>query len=57
MPLRERKRVPGLHPDRALAILPGIVILTEIMRLFALDEIEASEHDILRGAALHYATS
>ncbi len=57
MPLRERKQVPGLHPDRAVAILPGIVILTEIMRLFALDEIEVSEHDILRGAALRYATS
>ena len=53
--LAERKRVKGLHPDRAIAILPGIVILTEIMRLFELDEIEVSEHDILRGAALHYA--
>ena len=55
MPLAQRKQVTGLHPDRAIAILPGIVILTEIMRLFALDEIEVSEHDILRGAALHYA--
>ncbi|HWE58152.1 MAG TPA: Ppx/GppA phosphatase family protein [Solirubrobacteraceae bacterium] len=55
MPLAERKQVRGLHPDRAIAILPGIVILTEIMRLFELDEIEVSEHDILRGAALHYS--
>jgi exopolyphosphatase/guanosine-5'-triphosphate,3'-diphosphate pyrophosphatase len=55
MPLEQRKQVKGLHPDRAIAILPGIVILTEIMELFALDEIEVSEHDILRGAALHYA--
>src|SRR5579875_339307 len=55
MPLEQRRKVRGLHPDRAIAILPGIVILTEIMRLFALDAIEVSEHDILRGAALHYA--
>ena len=55
MPLAERKQVRGLHPDRAIAILPGIVILTEIMRLFELDQIEVSEHDILRGAALHYS--
>ena len=55
MPLAQRKQVKGLHPDRAIAILPGIVILTEIMRLFDLDAIEVSEHDILRGAALYYA--
>jgi exopolyphosphatase/guanosine-5'-triphosphate,3'-diphosphate pyrophosphatase len=57
MPLEQRRHVKGLHPDRAIAILPGIVILTEIMNLFALDAIEVSEHDILRGAALHYAKS
>jgi exopolyphosphatase/guanosine-5'-triphosphate,3'-diphosphate pyrophosphatase len=55
MPLEQRKHVTGLHPDRAIAILPGIVILTEIMTLFELDAIEVSEHDILRGAALHYS--
>jgi exopolyphosphatase/guanosine-5'-triphosphate,3'-diphosphate pyrophosphatase len=57
LPLEQRKQVPGLHPDRAIAILPGIVILTEIMSLFELDAIEVSEHDILRGAALHYSRS
>jgi exopolyphosphatase/guanosine-5'-triphosphate,3'-diphosphate pyrophosphatase len=55
LPLAQRKQVKGLHPDRAIAILPGIVILTEIMRLFELDEIEVSEHDILRGAALYHS--
>jgi exopolyphosphatase/guanosine-5'-triphosphate,3'-diphosphate pyrophosphatase len=55
MPLAQRRQVRGLHPDRAIAILPGIVILTEIMNLFGLDGFEVSEHDILRGAALHYA--
>ena len=56
MTLEERRHVAGLHPDRAQAILPGIVILTVAMELFGLDLVEASEHDILRGAALTYAT-
>jgi exopolyphosphatase/guanosine-5'-triphosphate,3'-diphosphate pyrophosphatase len=55
MPLRQRRGVTGLHPDRAVTILPGIVILAEVMGLFGLDAVEVSEHDILRGAALAYA--
>jgi exopolyphosphatase/guanosine-5'-triphosphate,3'-diphosphate pyrophosphatase len=50
--LEERQAVPGLHPGRAATILPGIVILAEVMALFGLDVVEVSEHDILRGAAL-----
>src|SRR5579875_664727 len=50
MPLAERRRVPGLAPARAPTILPGIVILAEVMALFSLDQAEVSEHDILRGA-------
>jgi exopolyphosphatase / guanosine-5'-triphosphate,3'-diphosphate pyrophosphatase len=55
MTLEQRQHVAGLHPDRAIAILPGLVILTEVMDLFGLDGIEISEHDILRGAALYFA--
>jgi hypothetical protein len=29
-----------------------VIILTEVLTLFGLDEVEVSEHDILRGAAL-----
>ncbi len=54
MTLAERRQVRGLHPDRALVILPGIVILTEVMALFGLEAVEVSEHDILRGAALRF---
>jgi exopolyphosphatase/guanosine-5'-triphosphate,3'-diphosphate pyrophosphatase len=57
LPLEERQKVVGLHPDRAIAILPGIVILTAIMDLFELDRIEVSEHDILRGAAIAYSAT
>jgi exopolyphosphatase/guanosine-5'-triphosphate,3'-diphosphate pyrophosphatase len=54
MTLAERREVTGLHPDRALVILPGIVILTVVMALFGLEAVEVSEHDILRGAALQF---
>jgi exopolyphosphatase/guanosine-5'-triphosphate,3'-diphosphate pyrophosphatase len=52
LPLEERRRVTGLHPDRAPTIVAGILILIEVLTLFGLGELEVSEHDILRGAAL-----
>jgi len=52
LPLAERREVPGLHPDRAPTIIAGILILLAAMDLFGVDEVEISEHDILRGAAL-----
>jgi exopolyphosphatase/guanosine-5'-triphosphate,3'-diphosphate pyrophosphatase len=55
MPLAQRRRVPGLHPDRAPTIIAGVVILLEALTLFDVGEIEISEHDILRGAALELA--
>jgi exopolyphosphatase/guanosine-5'-triphosphate,3'-diphosphate pyrophosphatase len=54
--LPERRRVAGLHPDRAPTIVAGAVILLESMRIFELDEIEISESDILHGAALAAAS-
>jgi exopolyphosphatase/guanosine-5'-triphosphate,3'-diphosphate pyrophosphatase len=55
LPLEERQQVKGLHPDRAATIVAGVLIFTEVARLFALQQIEVSEHDILRGAALGLA--
>jgi exopolyphosphatase/guanosine-5'-triphosphate,3'-diphosphate pyrophosphatase len=52
MTLAERREVRGLHPDRAPTIVAGVVILLETLELFDLPEVEVSEHDILRGAAL-----
>jgi len=52
LPLRERREVAGLHPDRAPTIIAGILILIEVLALFDLDAVEISEHDILRGAAV-----
>jgi exopolyphosphatase/guanosine-5'-triphosphate,3'-diphosphate pyrophosphatase len=51
----QRRGVPGLHPDRAATIVAGVVLLIEALRAFGLDEVEVSEHDILRGAALDAA--
>jgi len=56
LPLAERRRVPGLEPDRAPVIVAGAVILREVMRHFGLASIEASERDILDGIALEAAT-
>ena len=48
----ERKELPPLNPKRAPFILAGAVILDEVLRRYALDEIETSERDLLDGAAL-----
>jgi exopolyphosphatase/guanosine-5'-triphosphate,3'-diphosphate pyrophosphatase len=50
--LVERRRVRGLHPDRAPTIVAGVIILLETLTLFGLSSFEVSENDILRGAAL-----
>jgi exopolyphosphatase/guanosine-5'-triphosphate,3'-diphosphate pyrophosphatase len=52
MTLEQRRRVRGLHPDRAPTIVAGTIILLETLALFGLHEFEVSEHEILRGAAL-----
>ena len=53
LPLDERRRVPGLDPTRAPTIVAGAILLAESTRRFALYAVEVSEHDILRGTALH----
>jgi exopolyphosphatase/guanosine-5'-triphosphate,3'-diphosphate pyrophosphatase len=50
--LAEREHVPGLEPARAPVIVGGLVVLHEVMERYGLAEIEASERDILHGAAL-----
>lgn len=50
--LDDRRRVHNLEPARAPVIVAGIAILCEVVRAYGLTEIEASERDILQGAAL-----
>src|SRR4051794_31871267 len=52
VPLDERRRTRGLDPDRAPTIVAGAAILVEVMEAFGLGAVEASETDILHGAAL-----
>jgi exopolyphosphatase/guanosine-5'-triphosphate,3'-diphosphate pyrophosphatase len=53
--LEERRLLPALDPKRAPVIVAGAVILREIMRRYDLDDIEASERDLLDGVALEAA--
>jgi len=55
LPLAERQKVPALDPDRAPVIVAGTVILGEVLDHFGLEGLEASEHDVLDGAALEAA--
>jgi exopolyphosphatase/guanosine-5'-triphosphate,3'-diphosphate pyrophosphatase len=50
-----RRHVVGLHPDRAPTIVAGMIVLSEAMRAFDLEQVEVSEHDILHGGALRLA--
>jgi len=55
LPLEERRAVPGLHPDRAPTIVAGTILLGQVLEAFRLDRFEASERDILWGAAIDVA--
>jgi exopolyphosphatase/guanosine-5'-triphosphate,3'-diphosphate pyrophosphatase len=52
LPLRERRELPAMEPDRAPVIVAGAVILVSILDHFGFEEIEVSERDILDGIAL-----
>jgi exopolyphosphatase / guanosine-5'-triphosphate,3'-diphosphate pyrophosphatase len=52
VPLAERRRIPALEPERAPVIVAGAVIVREVVAHFAVGELEASERDIMDGAAL-----
>ena len=56
LPLAERRRVRGLEPARAPVIVGGVLVVREVLGFFALEELEASEHDLLHGVALEAAT-
>lgn len=49
LPLEERKRVVGLHPDRAGVIVAGTLILEVVLALAGLPGFTVSEHDVLYG--------
>lgn len=52
LPLEARRKVVGLHPDRAGVIVAGAVILETVLALAGVDAMTVSEHDILYGILL-----
>jgi exopolyphosphatase/guanosine-5'-triphosphate,3'-diphosphate pyrophosphatase len=48
----EERRARLMLPDRSEVLAAGVLILRETLRHLELDAIEASEHDLLDGAAL-----
>ena len=55
VPLAERRTLRPLDPERAPVIVAGAVIVREVLARYGLDGLEASERDILHGAALEAA--
>ena len=51
----QRRSVVGLDPARAPTIVAGMILLSQAMRMFDLDRVEVSEHDILHGGAIMLA--
>ena len=49
MSLEERRKLPGLQPNRADIVVHGICILRAVMRRFGIDEITVSEYGNLDG--------
>ena len=53
MPLEERKRLPGLQPNRADIIVHGVCILLSCMNRLGIEEITVSEYGNLEGYVKH----
>ncbi len=54
LPLEERRKVPGINPDRADIIIGGAVILDTLMEHLELAEISISKRDLLDGLLIDY---
>jgi exopolyphosphatase / guanosine-5'-triphosphate,3'-diphosphate pyrophosphatase len=55
LPLAERRKLPGLEPDRAPVIVGGALIVCNVLDRYGLPGLEVSERDLLHGAALEAA--
>ncbi len=54
LPLDERKKIPGINPERADIIVGGAAILETIMEAFGLEEITVSDRGIVHGMLMDY---
>ena len=55
VPLEERRRTRGLHPDRAPTIVAGVAVLLQVLDAVGAREVEVSDRDILWGRAIDAA--
>jgi exopolyphosphatase/guanosine-5'-triphosphate,3'-diphosphate pyrophosphatase len=55
LPLQERVKTPGLHPDRAPTIVAGVAILIEILDAAGAASVTVSDRDLLYGRAIESA--
>jgi exopolyphosphatase/guanosine-5'-triphosphate,3'-diphosphate pyrophosphatase len=55
LPVRERRALPRMNPDRAPMIVAGILIVRTTLHRYRLGGIAYSVHDLLDGAALEAA--
>jgi exopolyphosphatase/guanosine-5'-triphosphate,3'-diphosphate pyrophosphatase len=55
LPLAERRQLPGLEAERAPVIVGGAIVVREVLDRYGLTGLEASERDLLHGAALDAA--
>jgi exopolyphosphatase/guanosine-5'-triphosphate,3'-diphosphate pyrophosphatase len=55
LPLAERRKLPGLEPDRAPVIVGGALIVCNVLDRYGFPGLEVSERDLLHGAALEAA--
>ena len=54
MPLKERRRVPGLNPERADIVMAGAAILEAFMQALDLPAIRVSERGLREGLLMDY---
>ncbi len=54
LPLEERRRVPGINPERADIIIPGAAILDTFMKELSLDSIAISSRGLQDGLLVDY---
>ncbi|MDA8085822.1 MAG: hypothetical protein M0Z75_03905 [Nitrospiraceae bacterium] len=54
LPIEKRRRVPGLEPDRADLIVPGLGLIIKIMGEYGLDRVIASDAGLPEGLILAF---
>lgn len=54
LPVDKRRDVPGLTPDRADIILPGVMVLLEVMKRMEANEVAISQNGVREGVFLEH---